>query len=436
MRQRHSMTRTVALASVSIALCASVATQPTFERVYALAAGEGVFAYARIAPDGRSLAYASQKLSGDHPTQVVTVIDLMTGRSIFTEPGIDAYWSNDSSRVIFLSFASGVSIRHRDGGAITRNIAPADLGDYFSWAVRGTKDLILTIDGNYYYLDRDRAILPAHRLSSCPGLGIGERPLISHDGTRATVFVSGTVVVRDVTDCEDIVRTGLSGAKADFSFDGRYIAFHVESRFSSRSDIVVVDLQERTQRSVTTGLPGSSWFPSWTRAGEICFRYDSPEYKGFMIARNVLRVPPRSLPAVGSELPEHRLWSNIFPAVSRPAHQLNVVLVWGMWSAHSPIALMDFRDAERALLSHGSDVGMETALEPGTPETMASKILQDVSVQLPRLPLSPPQFYLTEARNQIPTVLLFRDDNLIASHLGPMTSSVLQDWVRAAARLR
>ena len=35
----------------------------------------------------------------------------------------------------------------------------------------------------------------------------------------------GVVVVRNIADCADIIDTGLPGAKADFSWDGRYIAF-------------------------------------------------------------------------------------------------------------------------------------------------------------------------------------------------------------------
>ena len=35
------------------------------------------------------------------------------------------------------------------------------LGDYFSWAMRDGKNLILTIQSNYYYLDGDYGVMPA-----------------------------------------------------------------------------------------------------------------------------------------------------------------------------------------------------------------------------------------------------------------------------------
>lgn len=43
-----------------------------------------------------------------------------------------------------------------------------------------------------------------------------------------STFVEGEVVVRHLDDCEGMIRTRMSGAKADFSFDGRFLAFHAE----------------------------------------------------------------------------------------------------------------------------------------------------------------------------------------------------------------
>ena len=49
---------------------------------------------------------------------------------------------------------------------LVRNVAPTGLGDYFSWAVRDGRNLILTIASNYYYLEGDQAVLPAGRVST------------------------------------------------------------------------------------------------------------------------------------------------------------------------------------------------------------------------------------------------------------------------------
>src|SRR5688572_17773234 len=228
-----STTLRVALLLPALLFSVDGAAQARYEQVHALRPDEGVFAYARVTPDGRYLAYASQEREiprGAPAGRTVTVVDLRTHQVMYTEAGIDAYWSNDGSRMIYSSAASGtrgVSIRHHPGGTITRQVAPDHLGDYYSWALRDGRNLIVTILSNYYYLESDRAVMPYGRVPSCPGIGTGERPLVSHDGKRITTFVRGTVVIRNLTDCNDIIDTGIGGGKADFSWDGRYVAMHV-----------------------------------------------------------------------------------------------------------------------------------------------------------------------------------------------------------------
>src|SRR5688500_12248998 len=324
------------IAPLALVLGASARPAPRFERAFALKPEEGVFAYSRISPDGRFLAYASEKkaASGRGITQIVTVVDLKDGKVLFTEPGIDAYWSNDGKRMIFLSFAtrsSVVSMRHHDTGKVIADVAPVHLGDYFSWAVRDNKNLILTINSNFYYLDGDAAVLPHSQVPSCPGIGKGERPLISHDGMRITTFVRGTLVVRNLTDCNYTVDTGIQGAKADFSWDSPSIAVHAPRDGGRGYDVVVVDLREKTVRNVTSAMSGSSFFPNWTKDGRLSFRYDGEDYRGFMFASDVLSAPARPLPATSDRVPQKRSWSQIFPETPAPAHHLSVVMVWGTW---------------------------------------------------------------------------------------------------------
>jgi len=125
----------------------------TFEKILPLKPNEGVFAYARISPNGRYLAYASEmpNPSGRGITQTETIVDLKNQSVLFSEPGIDGYFSNDNERVIFLSFAAGrggVAMWHQRTGEVTRNVAPQRLGDYFSWSVRDGKNVILNRDSN------------------------------------------------------------------------------------------------------------------------------------------------------------------------------------------------------------------------------------------------------------------------------------------------
>jgi hypothetical protein len=407
---------------------------PHFERVYALKPEEGVFAYARISADGRHLAYASEVRVSPRSrevTQTVTLVDLRDRRILFTEPGIDAYFSTDGERIIFLSFASSrssVAIRHNRTGALIRNIAPVSLGDYFSWATHEQRELILTIKGNYYYLAGDTAVLPARTVPSCPRIGAGERPLISRDGTRITTFVRGTVIVRNRTDCNYVLDTGLRGAKADFSWDGRYIAFHSPKQTGRGYDIVVVDLQQRTVRTITN-FSGSSTFPSWTRDGRLSFRYDGEDYRGFMFASDVLSAPARPLPGLAQHVPARRSWADIFPETPAPPQPLTLVMVWAPWSAHSPTALAALQRARDHFEQTARDVAVLTATDPASIATDVARMLLQHDIALPEVPLAPGRVALTEAHNQIPTLLLFRGRELIDRRLGAQTFEELRDWV-------
>ena len=53
-----------------------------------------------------------------------------------------------------------MTVRNVDTAAKVISPGAAGLGDYYSWATRDGKDLILTIQSNYYYLDHDKAVLP------------------------------------------------------------------------------------------------------------------------------------------------------------------------------------------------------------------------------------------------------------------------------------
>jgi WD40-like Beta Propeller Repeat len=411
-------------------LVQGTASTPRFHPVLALKRDEGVFAYARISPDGQVLAYASESRVTGKLERTVTVVDLSTGKVLFSDAGIDAYWSTDGRRMIYLGLngPQSVNIRDQRTGLITRGIAPPSLGDYFSWGWRDGKNLILTINARYYYLEGNTAVLPAAEVQPCDGIGVGDRPLLSKDGRRITTFVGGTVVIRGLTDCGDIIDTGIRGAKADFSWDGRYVALHAPKPDGSGFLILVVDLQRRTVRTVTD-LPGSSFFPSWTRDGRLCFRYDGDDYRGFMIADRVLAAPERPLPQGDQHVPVHREWADIFPETSRPPHRFNLVTVWGPWSAHSPDVLRDVARARRDFDARGLDIDVSTATDPGSRQSDVDGLLERYRISVPRIPLAGNRFASTEAANQNPTTLLFHDGVLVDSHLGPQTFDELRRWV-------
>jgi len=406
---------------------------PRYAHVYTLNPKEGVFAYARISPDGKHLAYASQIAARpvNQRAWAVNVVELSKQRVLFSQPGIDAYWSNDGTRVIY-SGAQGVTIWNAETGDSSVTPEASALGDYFSWAVRDGKDLILTIRSNYYYLNGDKPVLPHATVPSCDRIGVGDRPLISKDGRRITTFFKGNLVVRGLDNCDDIVDTGIQGSKADFSWDGRYIAFHAVKSEGAGYEIRIVDLQDRTVRTLP-GLTGSALFPSWTRDGRLCFRYDGPDYRGFMIATDALAAPVKPLPAVSEALPERRAWNDIFPE-THAAPGLRLVLIWAPWSAHSLEAFTNLQHARESFAAHRVAIDVMAAADPGSREADITRQLSDFRVTVPRIPLSQKGLAMTEARNQMPTTLLFRDGILIGQRLGAQSSASLQDWVVALAR--
>ncbi len=447
----RTLIRVAACALAVTALSADIQRgAPTFTQTYPLAATEGVFAYSRISPDGNYLAYASQAIDTSRPgrrssenpygplgavtSQTVTVVDLRSKQVLFTERGIDPYWSLDDERIIYSG--QGVSIWHRRTGEISRNVAPGGLGDYSSWAVHDGRNLILTIMGNYYSLDGDKGVMPAGKVPRCPEIGAGDRPLISKDGLRITTFVRGNVIVRNRTDCEGVIDTGLAGQKADFSYDGRYIAFHAQRAGTSHYDVLVVDLKDRTVRKVTANLNGSSLFPNITRDGRLSFRYDSPDYRGFMFASNFLGLPASPLPTRSAALPDNRTWREIFAATDRPATAYTMVLIWSSWSAHSPIALADMQKAREQFRREGFDVTVLAASEPGSQLADVERLLSRNGVNLPSIPITPEGLARTEGRNQMPTTLLFHGDQLVDRRLGAQTSDELVDWLTALGAKR
>src|SRR6185369_2760863 len=94
----------VLLSAVAVSNAQTPAHQPHYAQVYTLKPREGVFAYARISPDGKRLVYAS-RVNARNPNApagyMETAVDLATGAVLFSEPGIDAYWSLDGTRFIY-----------------------------------------------------------------------------------------------------------------------------------------------------------------------------------------------------------------------------------------------------------------------------------------------------------------------------------------------
>ena len=390
---------------------------------------ETVFAYSRISPDGRYLAYTSERIaSSGIPVRRVRVLDVRTGRIEFQEEGLDAYWSPDGSRLIYLSlldpFSRDVAILDWRSRQVTRNVAPVALGDYFSWATNGGRDLIGTIKGNYFYLADNRAVLPARRSPYCERLGDPEdRPLLSKDGRRVTAFVQGYLVVRNVDSCDDIILTGMRGAKADFSYDGTKIAFHRPTQSAGEFQVVIVDLKRMTIAELP--LSGSAYYPSWTASGALSFRYESGDWNGFVLASNLDSLPQRTIQyAMKPEADRVVNWHEVFETTDgTDGAGWRVVVIWAPWNPHSADAIRAVADLERS--SSPKRRGRIGLYESAVPGPHVDEMRRRIGAKLPTISVRSAAWAATWAHAQIPVVLVFHEGRLVTHLLGAPSAAEL-----------
>jgi hypothetical protein len=407
-----------------------------YERVHELSSNEELFAYARATPDGRFLAYTSQERYSPPfvaSARTINVVDLETDSVVFRTSGMDPYWANDGSRMVFLHTTSvpSVSIWQRATGEVFSNVASTQLGDYYSWAVRDGKDVVLTILGNYYYIDSKQIASPPLRVPQCPVIGAANRPLISHDGRRISVFHRGTVLVRNIDDCDDVLETGLPGGKSDFSWDGRYLAMHTPKVQEQGYEITVVDMAQKVSWTATD-LPGSSMFPSWLNDGRLLFSYDGPDYRGFIIADGFIKSSGTPL-RTGPRSAMKASWKDVFPTASMPVNRIVLAMIWSTWSAHSAEALVSFQQSNLLFNESAMDVGLVISTEPGSDKQRSSAMLSRCAITLPMVPTALNEILVAEAANQMPTTLLFSGGTLADRKLGALTAEELHGWVSTAA---
>jgi hypothetical protein len=114
-----------------------------------------------------------------------------------------------------------------------------------------------------------------------------------------------------------------------------------------------------------------------------------------------------------------------------PAPDINLVMVWSTWSAHSPEALIWLQQARDYFADRGEDIGVMAAIEPATRPDDAVAMRRRYAITLPEIRFDPRRFVRTEAKNQIPTTLLFRGGRVADTRLGAQRFVDLRDWVRA-----
>jgi hypothetical protein len=104
-------------------------------------------------------------------------------------------------------------------------------------------------------------------------------------------------------------------------------------------------------------------------------------------------------------------------------------MIWATWSAHSPQALIDLQRAGAYFKAQGEDASVTTALEIGSLRPDVEQMRRANGITLPEIPLAPKRLQSTEALNQIPTTLLFRDGVMVDRRLGAQSFEDLKTWV-------
>ena len=74
-------------------------------------------------------------------------------------------------------------------------------------------------------------------------------------------------------------------------------------------------------------------------------------------------------------------------------------------------------------------MGVLTAVELSSRRADIDRLLTDGAISLPEIPLAPERLFFTEALNQIPTTLLFRNGVLVDRRLGAQSADALAAWV-------
>lgn len=415
-------------------LAASFDCHTTYEKILPLQPEEGVFAYSRISPNGNFLSYASERHVGGDIKTTVNFIDLKSKKILYSEPGMDSFWSPDSNRVIYLSLVEretgSICIWHRDTGQVTRNIAPASLGNYFTWAKLRNKDVICTQLNRFFFLEGDQALRPYRTVPECPIIGQGKQPMMSRDGKYVASFFNNALVVRALETGNILLETHIQGGKADFSWDSRYIAFH---RFknggeSKGYEIIVVDLQDKKMIPVTN-LPGSSYYPSWTHDGRLSFRYDSEDYRGFMMASNFLKNPAQPLPQprTAAVVEKQLNLKQLYQTGSPPNHHVVLVNFWAGWCVHCRQELPTLERVRQYLRQKGLDAEIVGACEPSSFKSDRDRVIHDRNLTLPQVDIRPKDL-ADFGVPMFPTNEMFVDGKMVERRYGAQSYDQFIEW--------
>ena len=189
----------------------------------------------------------------------------------------------------------------------------------------------------------------------------------------------------------------------------------------------MVDLQEKKLIPVTN-LPGSAYYPSWTRDGRLSFRYDSDTYRGFMLATDFLQNPAEPLPT-RHEIPKGQAaLQTLHGAAAIPPHRVVLVNFWAGWCVHCRAELPVLDRLRRELRARHLDAEIVGACEPSSFKSDRERVMLNNNLSLPQVDIEA-QDINRFGIQVFPTNLLFVDGKLVERRYGAQTYEQFVQWL-------
>jgi len=196
------------------------------------------------------------------------------------------------------------------------------------------------------------------------------------------------------------------------------VTFH--SMVDGSYQIFVVDLKTREFIEVTD-FPGSCYYPGWTRDGRLIFRYDSPEYRGFMMVSDFLSMPRTPLPTTYPNDTSHPgTLSDLVGRAPLPKQKVVMVNFWAGWCVHCRGELPVLNQIRKELKRDHLNAEILGACDPTSFRTDREFILKRSNLDLPQIDIGSAEVNAFGIQ-VYPTTLIFVDGKLVEKHNGALT---------------
>ena len=192
-------------------------------------------------------------------------------------------------------------------------------------------------------------------------------------------------------------------------------------RSARRAGIAEAILPSRKRRRLRRTSAKAAFVAAAARStadGRLCFRYDAPDFRGFVIVSNFMALPAEPLPAPVQAGVGRVGWSDLFVDSEARTEEWRLVLVWAPWCTHCGEAFRELQAAAEAWRAASGRVSLFAAAEPNSRPGDVPTMTRLEGIVAPALRMKSESVSVSGAANQLPTVLLFAGDHLVGRKLG------------------